>query len=310
MSMATAGAAISTSGSPATMTAAQMDASMKASIAAFPAKTQGTGGGLPLAPTILPDGTKQFALTAEVVPWEVSPGRTVQAWTYNGVVPGPMIRVNVGDKVAVVLHNQLPESTTIHFHGIQAPFAMDGTAFISQDPVTPGQSFTYSFTPQEAAVGMYHSHDDAVTQVPNGMEGAILVGDMPLPSGVQVTGGNQAFVLDDAGTIGLAINGKSFPATAPFTAKVGQWLEVTYFNEGLMIHPMHLHEFPQVVIAKDGHPLPQPYEEDVVTVAPGERWTVLIHVNQAGTWVWHCHILTHSENADGMFGMVTALIAT
>lgn len=309
MSMA-ASAPAASSGTTAGMTPDQMDAAMKASITAFPAKTQGTGGGLPLAPTVLPDGTRQFHLTAEIVPWEVSPGKTVQAWTYNGVVPGPMIHVNVGDKVAVVLHNALPESTSIHFHGIQTPFAQDGTPFVSQNPVRPGQDFTYSFTPTEAAVGMYHSHDDAVTQVPNGMEGAILVGDMPLPAGVQVTGGNQPFVLDDAGTIGLSINGKSFPATVPFTARVGQWLEVTYFNEGIMLHPMHLHEFPQLVIAKDGHPLPQPYEEDVVTVAPGERWTVLIHVNQPGTWVWHCHILPHAENADGMFGMVTALVVT
>jgi FtsP/CotA-like multicopper oxidase with cupredoxin domain len=304
-----ASAPSSSNGSASGATAEQMDAAMKASIAAFPARTQGTGGGLPLAPIVLPDGTKQFHLTAEVVPWEVSPGKTVQAWTYNGVVPGPMIHVNVGDKVAVVLHNALPESTSIHFHGIQTPFAMDGTTFIAQDPVKPGQDFTYSFTPTEPAVGMYHSHHDAVTQVPNGLEGAFLVGDMPTPAGVQVTGGNQPFVLDDAGTIGLSINGKSFPATVPFTAQVGQWIEVTYFNEGIMIHPMHLHEFPQLVIAKDGNPLPQPYKEDVVTVAPGERWTVLIHVNLAGTWVWHCHILPHAENDQGMFGMVTALIA-
>ena len=84
------------------------------------ANTQGVGAQV-LAPTVLPDGTKQFVLKAQVTPWEVSPGNTVEAWTYNGTVPGPTIKVQPGDHVLVVLDNELPESTAIHFHGIQVP---------------------------------------------------------------------------------------------------------------------------------------------------------------------------------------------
>src|SRR5262249_38052843 len=93
----------------AAMTAEQMDQAMKDSMAAFPAKTEGLGAQV-LTPTILADGTKQFDLTAAVVQWEVSPGKRVEAWTYNGTVPGPTLVANDGDKVAVVLHNNLPES--------------------------------------------------------------------------------------------------------------------------------------------------------------------------------------------------------
>lgn len=286
-----------------------MDAAMEASIKAFPAKTQGVGA-QPLAPTVLSDGTKQFELMAMVTPWEVAPGKVVNAWTYNGMVPGPTIHVSVGDKVQIVLHNHLPESTSIHFHGIQTPLDMDGTTFVAQPPVQPGADFTYSFTPHEIAVGMYHSHHDAVKQVANGLFGAFLVGDVPVPNGITVSGGDEVFALDDAGVLGLTFNGKSFPATAPFTASLGQWIEVTYFNAGEMAHPIHLHEFPQLVIAEDGHPVPQPYYKDTVNVAPGERYTVLINANLAGVWVWHCHILSHAENDKGMFGMVTALIVT
>ena len=71
---------------------------------------------------------------------------------------------------------------------------------------------------------------------------------------------------------------------------------------------MHLHGFEQIVVAKDGEPLDQPYAADTVLVAPGERYTVLFNPTAPGTWVWHCHILNHVESADGMFGMVTALI--
>jgi manganese oxidase len=115
-------------------------------------------------------------------------------------------------------------------------------------------------------------------------------------------------VLNDAGVIGFSLNGKSFPATEPYVAHVGDWIEVSYFNEGLQIHPMHQHQFPQLVIAKDGIPLDQPYWVDTLAVAPGERYTVIMNPNQAGTWVWHCHILNHVERETGMFGMVTALV--
>jgi manganese oxidase len=292
---------------PHTMTADEMDASMAKSIAAFPAKTAGVGA-QPLAPTVLADGTKQFELTSKIVKWEVAPGKTVDAWTFNGTTPGPTIRVNPGDKVKVVLHNELPESTAIHFHGLITPNAMDGVPEITQPPVKPGQTFAYAFTAQlTPAVGMYHSHQDAVKQVPNGLAGAFLVGREPVPAEVTVAQ-EQIMMVNDSGTIGFSINGKSFPATAPIVAKLGDWVEVHYMNEGQMIHPMHLHGLAQLVIAKDGFPVPQPYDADTINVGPGERYTVLVHADNPGTWAWHCHILSHAEDATGMFGMVTALV--
>ena len=302
-----AGSGTSTGDSSATMTPEQMDAEMKASLAAFPQKTDGLGAQV-LAPTILPDGTKQFELTAAVTKWQVDATKTVDAYTYNGMVPGPTIKVDPGDHVKVILHNNLPESTSIHFHGLVTPNSMDGTTYVAQDPVKPGESFTYEWTVQDTpAVGMYHSHHIAFQQVPDGLAGAFIIGDEPLPAGVTVSQ-QQIMMLNDSGVIGYAINGKSFPATAPIVAKQGDWIEVQYMNEGAQIHPMHLHGMEQMVIAKDGNPLAAPELEDTVTVAPGERYTVLVHATELGTWVWHCHILPHAENEHGMFGMVTALV--
>ena len=292
------------------MTSDQMDSVMETSIKAFPAKTQGLGG-QDLAPRVLADGTKVFELTTSVVKWEIEPGKFVDAWTYNGTVPGPTIKVSSGDKIQVVLKNQLPESTSIHFHGLITPNAADGTTYVTQPPVKQGETYTYSFTAQSTpAVGMYHSHHNAVHQVPDGLAGTILVGELPKPAGVTVTQKHNMMV-NDAGVLGYTINGKSFPATAPVVAKQGEWIEVNYLNEGVMAHPMHLHGMPQMVIAKDGIPLAQPYEADTINVAPGERYTVLVHATEVGTWVWHCHILTHAESMEkGMFGMVTALVVT
>ena len=292
-----------------TMDVAAMDAQMTDIAKTFPAKTAGHGGDL-LAPTVLADGTKEFDLTAEVVDWEVSAGKVVKAWTYNGVVPAPTIQVEVGDKVRVVLKNELPESTTLHFHGVRVPNAMDGVDPYTQDPIKPGETFTYDFTAVEPAVGMYHSHHDAQVQVPNGMAGAFLIGHMPLPP--SLAGANVVqtvnMVLNDAGTIGLSLNGKSFPATEPYTLKVGQSMIVNYFNEGLLSHPMHLHQPKGWLIAKDGVPVDSPQPGDTFVVAPGERLTVLYTATDPGVWAWHCHILNHAEGPQGMFGMVTALI--
>ena len=193
---------------------------------------------------------------------------------------------------------------------------MDGVPDVTQAPIKPGKSFTYEFTATKPEVGMYHSHHNAQVQVPNGMLGVFQVGDVALPPGTGPVTQSVPMVLNDAGVIGLSINGKSFPATAPVIAHVGELVEITYYNEGLQMHPMHLHGLPQLVVAKDGYPLPQPYTVDTISVAPGERFTTLVRVtsdflgpnNTPGIWAFHCHILTHAEGPTGMFGMVTTFI--
>jgi uncharacterized cupredoxin-like copper-binding protein len=322
---------LSTSGPPdsagGTHSGHQMDAgdyqkmseAMDATIADYPAETEGTGNEI-LEPALRAGGVKEFELTAEVTSWEVEPGTKVDAWTYNGTVPGPQIRVAVGDRVRIVLHNELPMATDLHLHGIDVDNAMDGVAPITQPLVEPGESFTYEFVADQPAVAMYHAHHHGQLQVPNGMLGTIFVGDVALPAGQTVSGHDipvdlsvtqdLPLVLNDSGVIGYSLNGKSFPATAPITAKRGDWILVHYFNEGGQIHPMHLHQFDQVVVAKDGFPLDHPYVADTVSVAPGERYSVLVHLDAPGTWVWHCHILNHVERDTGMFGMVTAVVVS
>lgn len=302
------------SGPTGGMTPDEMDAAMEARAKLFPAKTAGHGGD-PLEPKILADGTKEFDLTASVVDWEVEPGKIVKAWTYNGVVPGPAIDVDVGDKVRIVLTNQLPESTALHLHGIRVPNALDGVPPYTQDPIKPGTSFTYEFTAEQAGVGMYHSHHNAQVQVPNGLAGAFIVGTQAIPDALVDQGFTKIdqtvnMVLDDGGTIGLALNGKSFPATEPYTMKVGDVMLVNYFNEGLQTHPMHLHQPTGWIIAKDGVPLLTPTPSDTVLIGPGERYTVLYKALDPGVWAWHCHILNHAEGPQGMFGMVTAVIVS
>lgn len=316
------GETTSDTGSHADMDYSEMLQAMIDSMTSFPAATEGVGNP-PLEPTeILADGTKVFDVTAAITPWEVAPGKVVDAWTYNGVVPGPQIQLDIGDRVHLRLHNELPMASDIHLHGINVENRFDGVAPLTQPLVEPGQTFTYEFTADEVAVAMYHPHFMSQISMPNGLFGTIIVGQEPLPLGRTISVGlaeipdeitiaqELPMVLNDSGVIGYSLNGKSFPATAPIVAEQGDWILIDYFNEGSQIHPMHLHQFDQIVIAEDGFPLDNPYIVDTLNVAPGNRFTVLVHLDSPGTWVWHCHILPHVENDNGMFGMVTAVVVT
>ena len=282
----------------------EMDRMHEAGIKAFPAKTAGLGN-QPLQPRI-ENGIKIFDLTCKIVQWEVAQGQMVEAWSYNGQVPGPEIRVTEGDTVRVVVKNELPESTAVHMHGVIVPNAMDGVPFITQPPIKPGATFTYEFKARNPGSHMYHSHHNATKQVGKGLLGAFIIEPKDRAKDPTYDLEYTMILNDQLG--GFTLNGKSFPATQPLTAKLGQKVRIRYMNEGQMIHPMHLHGLPQLVFSKDGWNLPQPFMCDTVNVAPGERWDVIVECDEPGVWAFHCHVLSHAESEHGMFGMVTALI--
>jgi uncharacterized cupredoxin-like copper-binding protein len=291
----------------------EMQTAMDERALRFVEEEKGEFGGQLLDYTLTDDGYKQFEVTAMLADWEVEPGKVVEAYTYNGTVPAPEIHVEVGDKVRVILKNELPTPTTIHWHGIRVPNAMDGVPPYTQPAVEPGAEFVYEFEALEPAVGIYHSHNGA-SQVLDGLFGAFTIGRMQTPQ-VLLDQGFKAepdqeiqMVLNDAGVIGLSLNGKSFPATQAYVGTVGDTIMVHYQNEGLQAHPMHLHQPLGWIIAKDGKELLVPIPGDTINIAPGERYTVLYQLTDPGVWAWHCHILTHAERDDGMFGMVTAFI--
>jgi len=291
---------------PAGMTADEMDAMHEAGVKAFVAGVKTAGqGNQPLQPKV-ENGVKIFELTCKEIQWEYDAGKMADAWAYNGQVPGPELRVTEGDTVRVIVKNELVESTAVHFHGVIVPNKMDGVPFVTQPPIKPGQSFTYEFVARNPGSHMYHSHHNSTKQVGKGLLGAFIIEPKDKSKDPAFDIEHTLILNDQLG--GFTINGKGFPATSALTAKLGQKLRIRYMNEGLMIHPMHLHGLPQLVFAKDGWNLPQPYMCDTLNVAPGERWDVIVDCTEPGVWAFHCHILSHAESEHGMFGMVTALI--
>jgi uncharacterized cupredoxin-like copper-binding protein len=296
-----------------TMTAEEMAAGHEAGVQAFLAgKETEVHGAQPMEPEIV-DGVKVYELDVTLAWWEVEKGVVKRALAYNGQIPGPEIRVRPGDRVRFVLRNHTDQPTILHFHGITLPNAMDGVPFITQDPVMPGDAFTYEFRVVDPpGMYVYHSHFNSTEQVGRGLYGPLIVeprdGRWESVYGVEPDREYSLFTGD--GPLGFVLNGKSFPATVPLLASRGDQVLIHLANDGELLHPMHLHGFHFTVVGEDGFPLSPAnrYQADTLVVAPGSRFDILVEADQPGAWAFHCHILSHVEGPEGMYGMVTALV--
>jgi len=286
-----------------------------------PAPTDGvpdataTRGGEVLAPRV-ENGVWMYELQTKPVRWEILPGTRVTAYTYNGTVPGPEIRVPYGQRIRILVKNDLPDPTTVHWHGLAVPNAMDGVPDVTQDPIEPGGTFTYEFDAipagrdSKGGTFLYHSHFEEDRQVGLGLAGALVIEEPdPVRYDVERTIMIGEWALDTAtgetrppmemeGSLPnfFTLNGKAFPATETISANRGDRVLLRLVGAGQFEHPMHLHGTDFRIVAKDGHPIGQPLAADVVQVAPGERYDIAFTATEPGKWVFHCHIGHHLTN--------------
>lgn len=272
-------------------------------------------GGQPATYVLDPDGAKHFTFTAKQVMWEVVKGQRVLAWTINGTVPGPTIRVTVGDHLRITVINHFPKATAIHWHGLEVPSNEDGVPGVGMQPIQPGQTYTYDFTITTDDIGThwYHSHYDDLEQDAGGLYGAFLVD--PRPGTPQATQAIKADVEynEFIGMLGsyYVINGKSFPDTQPIMVRHGQTVHLRLFGaDVMMMHPMHLHGHIMNLVAEDGHLLPQAQQLDTIAVIPGGTYdlTFTAWAAPGSIYPFHCHILSHLMNpgqtGDEMGGLI------
>ncbi|WP_274652593.1 multicopper oxidase domain-containing protein [Paenibacillus humicola] len=273
--------------------------------------------GVGLTPHIAADGTKEFTLTAGLHAWEPEKGVEAAAWTFNGQAPGPTIRVKQGDHVRITLVNNLPEPTTVHWHGQTVPNAMDGVPDITQPPVESGQSFVYDFTVRSSpGTYMYHSHYDDMMQVGSGLYGAFII-DPKDGAGAPEYDHDYTYLLS-----GFSINspigseeddytmdGRSYPYTPDIVVKQGETVRIRLINIDTMeIHAMHLHGMNFRVIAKDGQPSDDKQEMNTLLIGPGETYDIAFTADQIGTWMFHCHMLDHTMHPDGTMAGLVSLV--
>lgn len=183
-----------------------------------------------------------------------------QGWAFNGSVPGPEIRVTEGDRVKVTLLNHLPESTSIHWHGLRLPNPSDGVAGVTQDAVRPGQSYVYEFIAQDPGTYWYHTHQATLSQLGRGLYGAITI----LPkAGIKEQHDYSVVIHTAVGSSDARINGS---ANARLEARPGETVRLRLVNAavpdpfgGTPLNPVLL-GVPYRVVALDGHDVNRPQE--------------------------------------------------
>ncbi|MGV8932868.1 MAG: DUF4396 domain-containing protein [Luteimonas sp.] len=272
-----------------------------------------TRGARELAPRI-ENGVKVFDLETSVIRWQILPKTWVNAYAFNGQVPGPTLRFKQGDRVRINVTNRLPESTTVHWHGLILPNVMDGPAKVTQDPIENGGVYRYEFTAVQSGTYFYHSHDHVDRQQALGLYGALLiepaVADPSLAADHEYTLQLQEWLMREGLTYPampmeggmpnyFTINGRAYPSTDTIHMKVGETVKVRFVgsNSGF-IHPMHIHGGPFQVVARDGETLApnQRFLADTINVGPGQRYDVIWKALKPGKWMIHCHISHHTTN--------------
>jgi len=254
--------------------------------------------------TALPFGSIGWATTATLEKRFVAgPGRVALAgaeypktvvWSYNGSIPGPEIRLRQGERVRVVIENRLPEDTTIHWHGVRVPNAMDGAPDVTQPSIQPKESFTYEFTVPDAGTYWYHPHAHSAEQVGRGLMGAFIVeepeplkvdrdvvwvlGDFRLKDNASIAGGfNSPMEMSMAGRIGntVTINGH---VPDRFAVRSGERIRLRLINAApARIFGLEFKDHSPLVIALDGQPIePHTPEGGRVILGPAMRTDLVL----------------------------------
>ena len=273
----------------------------------------------PLPPVVTPDvrdlpfemdaGIKVFRLKAEPLRQKIAPFKTMDVWGYNGSCPGPTIQVTQGDRVRIIVENGLPESTSMHWHGLEVPIDQDGVPFISQQPIPPGGSFTYEFTVHQEGTFFYHAHSAMQEMI--GLIG-MFIAHPATPHTPQVDH-DFGLVLQEWSVLPsntvpntasmeynwLTLNGVSAPATTPLLVRLGSRVRLRFVNLGMDHHPIHLHGHQFVITGTEGGRAPEStwYRSNTVLVGVAQARVVEFEAKYPGAWMIHCHLPHHMMNS-------------
>ena len=259
-------------------------------------------------------GVKEFHLIASEFEHEFALGCKATCWGYNGSTPGPTIEAAEGDRVRILVTNNLPEPTSIHWHGILLPNGMDGVGGLNQPNIDPGETWAYEFTLRQHGTHMYHPHADEMTQMGFGMMGLFII--HPRVAEQPAVDRDFAFLLHNwalhPGTYRpdpsimtefdlWTFNSKVYPAIDPLIVRLGERVRLRIGNLSMWNHPIHFHGHRFWVTGSDGGRWPKSIWRPEVTeiVGVGQTRDIEFVADNPGDWALHCHMSHHTMNAMG-----------
>jgi manganese oxidase len=264
---------------------------------------------IPNLPFTLDGDTKVFRLIAEPLERKVVPWKTLDVWGYNGSCPGPTIQVTQGDRVRILVENRLPESTSMHWHGIEVPIEQDGVPWVSQRPIAPGETYTYEFTVHQEGTFFYHAHSAMQEMI--GLIGMFIA--HPREAHWPHVDHDYGIVLQEWAVLPnnsvpntanmefnwLTFNGVAAPLTTPLLARLGSRVRLRFVNLGMDHHPIHLHGNQFVTTGTEGGRAPEStwYPSNTVLVGVAQARVVEFDAKYPGAWMIHCHLPHHMMNS-------------
>jgi hypothetical protein len=223
-------------------------------------------------------------------------------------MPGPTIEAVEGDRVRIIVENQLPELFAPHWHGLEVPPEMDGVPGISQDPIKPGERYTYEFTLRQNGTFFYHSH--MAMQEMMGMIGFFIV--HPRVAHQPRVDRDFGLVFQEWSILPnntvpntlamefnwLTINGKAGPATTPMLVKVGERVRLRMVNLGMDHHPIHLHGNQFHLTGTEAGRIPASHRvpENTLLLGVAQARDIEFDARYEGDWMVHCHLPHHMMN--------------
>lgn len=241
----------------------------------------------------------QFTLIAQNAMLTIGPGLRVPAWTFNGVAPGPTLRVRQGDLVVVHVVNHLSFGITIHWHGIDVPNSQDGVAGLTQNAIQPGQTYTYRFVANEPGTYWYHSHQFSQAETDGGLFGALIV-DPSTPTVFANVDDTISLHEWDGGNNQSFFTMNTTTQTLNEAAKPGQWVRLrlveTSSTSNAVPHLLTLIGAPFKVISLDGHDVnaPQWLNETPIPIGAAQRYDLLFQMPAHGSVA----LVAADENGD------------
>lgn len=241
----------------------------------------------------------------------------LRAWGYNGQTPGPTIEVNEGDTIRVIFKNELPEPTSIHWHGIELPYAQDGSN--DADPVMPGQTHIYELTLYQSGTTFYHSGYNIARQEMYGLVGFLIIHpkdgyENKIDKDVAIMlqewaikpGNIYPNLVSDIGEFNwFTFNGHSAPSIPIINVKQGERVRLRFGTMMMDSHPIHIHGYRWAVVGNEGGPIPKSaiVLGTTINVPVGTTRDVEFVAWNPGLWPLHCHKMHHVMNAHAQVPM-------